>query len=138
MERYDFIFSYWILAWYLLYYFNIIDTYNPTFALIIALLQNILIILLMVYYNTKLYYIILFIIVVILIKCIPLYTIKNKNIAKKDILTTFILFTIYLFWILLNNVDILYEYNKINNLILHNKNTLPLMVLLDKLFTNLK
>jgi hypothetical protein len=66
-----------------------------------------------------------------------LYTIKNKNIAKKDIITTFILFIIYLFWIVLNNVNILYEYNIMNDLILHNKNRLPLMILLDKLFTNL-
>ena len=66
-----------------------------------------------------------------------MYTIKNKNIAKKDIITTFILFIIYLFWIVLNNVNILYEYNIMNDLILHNKNRLPLMILLDKLFTNL-
>ena len=85
MERIDFIFSYWIFAWYLLYIFKIVDAYNPKFAIIAGLIENLCILLMMIYYNTKIKLVILFVIMMIILKIIPIYTIWNKNIQSKDI-----------------------------------------------------
>ena len=95
MERLDFIFSYWVYAWYLLFWFKIIDTYNPKFAIIVGIVENLAILVLMFYYHTKIRFRILFVIMMIIAKIIPIYTIWNEKITSKDIIATFILFIIY-------------------------------------------
>ena len=54
--RPDLIFSYWIIAWFLLYYFTSYIHYSPKFLLIIALLFNSGVFLTMVYNKMNLYY----------------------------------------------------------------------------------
>jgi hypothetical protein len=133
MEKPYFIFSYWIFTWYLLYFFNITD-YNPKFAIIISIIENICILLLMIYYNTKLKIIILFTIMIIILKIIPIYTIWDKKIIwKKDIKSTIILFIIYLFFLIINKKSINDFIKNTKNLILHNKSTLPGMIIIEKI-----
>ena len=48
-NRFDFVFSYWIFAWYILYICNIVK-YNPKWALTIGLVENIGILFLMFFY----------------------------------------------------------------------------------------
>ena len=69
----------------------------------------------------------------ILLKILPLYSLYNTKIYWKDIIATVILFIIYLFWIFLNNKSISDFTQGTKNLIIHNKNTLPGMMLLEKL-----
>ena len=96
MLRADYIFSYWIFTWFLLYYFKLIN-YNPFFAIIIGLIFNTLQLLGYLYYkNYKKS--ILFIIGNFFIKIIPFYLIKNKTIKKKDILFTIFLFVIFVIY----------------------------------------
>ena len=134
MERPDFVFSYWIFTWYLLYIFGIIKTYNPKFAIILGIIENACMLFLLFYYNTKFHLILLFIIVVTLQKIIPIYTIWNDKIQNKDIIATFILFIIYLFWYRINNKKFSNIIKPIKDLILHNKNTFPGMVIFQKIF----
>ena len=131
MERIDFIFSYWIFAWYLLYYFRIV-TYNPKFAIIIGIIENVCILLLMFYYKTNAKLIILFIIMLFLLKIIPIYTIRNEKINNKDIILTIILFIIYLCWRVINHKSIVNFSQEMKQLIIYNKNTLPGMTILAK------
>ena len=132
MERPDFIFSYWIFAWYLLYLLGIV-TYNPKFAILIGIVENICIILLMFYYNTKIRLVLLFIIMMILLKLIPIYTIWHSKINKKDIILTIILFIIYICWSIINNKSITSFSQKTKQLVVYNKNTLPGMIFLEKI-----
>ena len=133
MEKIYFIFSYWIFIWYLLYYFKIINIYNPKFAIIIGIIENSIIIILMLYYRTKIKLVLLFIIMMIILKIIPLYTIRNDKINYKDIFFTFILFIIYLLIMYLNGKNINSFVKQSKDLIIHNKNTLPGMFLLEKI-----
>jgi hypothetical protein len=133
MEKFYFIFSYWIFLWYLLYYFQFIQQYNPKFAIFLGLIQNFIILVLMIFYNTNSRLIFYFIIMVIILKIIPYYTIRNTKIYYRDIVATIILFIIYLCFMIFNDKNIYDFIKNTKNLILYNKNTLPGMVLLVKL-----
>jgi hypothetical protein len=133
MVRPNFIFSYWIFAWYLLYFFGFFKLYNPKFAIILGIAENLIMLFLMFYYNTKYNLILLFIILFTILKIIPIYTIWNDKIHNKDIIATFVLFIIYLFWCRMNNNKISNFIKTTKDLILHNKNTFPGMVIFQKI-----
>jgi hypothetical protein len=87
----------------------------------------------MFYYNTKSRLISLFLIMVFLLKIIPLYIIWNTKISINDIYFTGFVFIIYLLWMFINKQS---TYDFINNskkLIIYNKNTLPGMIMLEKM-----
>ena len=65
--RVDFIFSYWIFAWYLCYVFKWTH-YNPKLALLMGLIENGIILVMMIYYNTPLLY---FLLTNMILKAIP-------------------------------------------------------------------
>jgi hypothetical protein len=132
MVRIDFIFSYWIFFWYLLYLTGLVK-YNPKFAILCGLFENLFIILLMIYYKTKARLLFLFFIMFVLLKVIPLYSIWATKINWNDIKFTFILFAIYLFWTFYNKKTFSDFQLQTYKLIFHNKNTLPGMIFLDKM-----
>jgi|TARA_B110000261_G_C12731071_1_gene216487 hypothetical protein len=106
MVRVDYIFSYWILFWYILFILKIIN-YNPKFILIIAIIQNSLGLLYKLLYEPILNSFILAIII-LFTKIIPLYSIVNTKIKNKDIYFAILLFIFYNFWIYINETN-LYE-----------------------------
>jgi len=132
LTRPDYIFSYWIFIWYLLYIVGV-KTYNPKFAIIIGTIENLCTVLLMLYYNTRTKLIILFIVMMTILKLIPLITLWTTKIYSKDIIATGILFIIYLGWILINKKTMFDFTCQTYDLVIHNKNTLPGMTLLTKL-----
>lgn len=133
MIRPDLIFSYWIYVWYILYIFKVLK-YNPKLAIIFGMIENLIMFILMCIYNTKKILVVLFIIMFILLKLIPLYTIWNDKIQfNDDIKNTSLLFIIYLLWIHLNQLTITDALTNAKNLILHNKNTMPGMTILQKI-----
>lgn len=132
MVRIDFIFSYWIFFWYLLYLTGFVK-YNPKFAILCGLFENLFIMFLMIYYKTKARLLFLFFIMFVLLKVIPLYSIWATKIYWNDIKFTFILFAIYLFWMFLNKKTFSDFHMQTYKLIFHNKNTLPGMTFLDKM-----
>jgi len=132
MLRIDFILSYWIFFWYLLYIFNW-TTYSPKLALILGTIENLIILAFMFVYKTRLRFIVLFSIMVFLIKILPLYFIWNKKIQKQDIFATVGIFVIYGLWTQINGKNPTEFLDKTKNLVLHNKNTLPGMMVLDRI-----
>jgi hypothetical protein len=132
MLRIDFILSYWIFFWYLLYVFNW-TPYSPKFALILGTIENLIILAFMFVYNTRPRFIVLFAIMVFLIKILPLYFIWNKKIQKQDIFATVGLFVIYGLWTQINGKNPTEFLDKTKDLVLHNKNTLPGMMVLDRI-----
>lgn len=133
MIRPDLIFSYWLYLWYILYIFKVLK-YNPKLAIIFGMIENLIMFILMCIYNTKKILVVLFIIMFIILKLIPLYTIWNDKIQfNDDIKNTSLLFIIYLLWIHLNQLTITDALTNAKNLILHNKNTMPGMTILQKI-----
>ena len=130
--RFDYLFSYWIFVWYLLYFFRFTN-YNPKFVLICAIIENIFFLFFTIYYKTYLSVIILFLLGMFIIKIIPLYLIWNTNIKWRDIVFTFILLFIYLIWLYINNVSIYYVLNELKQVIL-NKKKFPSIELLLKIY----
>lgn len=132
--RIDYIFSYWIFFWYLLYIFGIVTSYNPKFAIFCGLIENFVLLLSMLYFGTKKKLVFLFLIMSVLLKIIPLISIWNTKMNITDIYATAILFGIYLFYVLWINKKTLHDFTEqTKNLILHNKNTLPGMMFLSRL-----
>lgn len=96
--RPDLIFSYWIIAWFLLYYFTSYIEYSPKFLLIIGLLFNSGVFLTMVYNKMNLYYLFTFFVAIFLLKLIPIYLLREENIEKRDVDASFVLFSIFLIY----------------------------------------
>jgi len=102
MLRPDLLFSYWIFVWYIFYMFKF-KLANPKFALIIALLEGIGTFTAMLIFNTNIQVIMMFLIVTSIIKIIPVYTLLNTTITKRDIKVSVVLGLIYSFWLLIVN-----------------------------------
>jgi hypothetical protein len=97
--RPDYLFSYWVFAWYILYITGIL-THNPKFAILVALLENIVVLVSMLYLRVnpkKIYY---FFIMILLVKGIPLWTLRKTTITKRDVAATIGLLLMYVGWII--------------------------------------
>ena len=129
--RIDFVFSYWIFAWYLLFIFKY-TKYSPKLALIIALFHNTLVLILMIYYKVNLFQIIFFCFLNLFIKIIPLWTLRNNK--SYDIKATLTLVIIYMIWLYINNTNVIIVYNKQINNIKNNKPVGPVTEFINKLF----
>ena len=70
-----------------------------------------------------------------LLKIIPLYTVWNTTIYKKDIIASIVLFTIYLFWyFIVNKQTLAYAIKLKHDFIFKNKTNTPGIVMLNNLF----
>jgi hypothetical protein len=130
--RIDLIFSYWILAWYLAYMAKL-TPYNPKWALMLGIAENILQTIVLVLYNASLSSILLFLLINLAIKGIPLYTIYNTKSTTKDVYALALLFAIYIQWVHVNGETVISYYQKIFDSILHEKNETPTMYLVSKI-----
>ena len=128
MLRIDFIFSYWLFVWYLLYMARI-TIYSPKFGLIIALIEGVI-----SYMLLKTSSKILFAIVIICIKILPLITLWREPIRQKDIWALFVLVVIYNIWLGVHGMTMLGVYKKIQVLLDKNTTQLPFMYILSKIF----
>lgn len=117
MINFTFIFSYWILFWFILYYNKIIK-FNPLFILYLAFIHN------FYFAITTLKGLILYkyLFMIFIIKIIPIYLIYNNKIHIDDIIFSIILFLCYNLYLYINNTDINNIYNQINDSIINNKN----------------
>jgi hypothetical protein len=130
--RLDFVFSYWIFAWYLAYMAKL-TPYNPKLALILGLIENILMAILFLLNGDTLSSMYPAILINIVIKVIPLFTVYKITIVPKDIYATIGLFAIYLLWLQLNGKSIIGLFKKTLDSILHNKNETPAMCIISKI-----
>jgi hypothetical protein len=135
MNRIDLIFSYWIFAWFIVYYFFGYKYYNPLLLLVIGFIVNIIMLINFII-NHNYYKAILFSIVNFIIKALPIYLLRKTKIHTKDIefsVVFALLFLIYAMMITDNLikeiVNINYSSKEINT---------PGIYALDRLFTSIK
>jgi len=132
LQRIDFIFSYWIFSWYLLYITNIIE-YSPKFVFLLGIIENIILLFFITQNGSTIETIIKFILINIIIKIVPYYTIINDKIKDKDILVSSLIFIIYNIWLYINNTTIVNIYYKIYNSLINNKENTPGMMMIKYL-----
>jgi hypothetical protein len=130
--RVDFILSYWIFTWYILYIINIVS-YSPKLIIILGIFENLITLIIMILYGSNFKTIIYFIIINIIIKGIPFYTIRNDKIKLRDIYSTIILILIYLLWVKINGESVIKYYKKILDSLIHNKNDTIGIAILTKI-----
>ena len=102
--RIDYVFSYWIFAWFLLFFFGL-TKFSPFFILLLGVIQNTIGYFIEVRGRTIVNQLI-FIIGNFFIKLAPvLYFIirKQAHISIIDIIVTFIVFMVYTIWMMINN-----------------------------------
>ena len=129
--RFDFLFSYWVFIWYILYKIKI-TSYNPKLALLFVLFVNIIIMFVMIYYLINIINIIIHCIIpIIFIKIIPLITLKNNN--KYEIYPLIFLFIFYNLWLYINNISLYKILNIQYNNIINNNPIGPLGSYINKL-----
>lgn len=117
-------FSYWIFAWFILYYFKIIP-YSPKIWFILAIIENLCLLFLMFYYKNDWILIITFILINFTIKLYPLWLLRKEPIKLNDIIFGSLLFLIFLFWISINNTNLIKILTHILNGIKENKPVTP-------------
>lgn len=102
--RFDFVFSYWIFAWYILFALRL-TTYSPKVFLILSVFFNVLVFLLMIYYKNAFVYILLFIVANFIIKVIPILLIHHIKIKPRDYYAGAGLFIVYNIWLFINGTS---------------------------------
>jgi hypothetical protein len=112
--RSDYIFSYWIFLWFILYLLKIVP-YNPKIIIILGIIEILFTLIYLIVKNASLRKITKFLIINIIIKFIPLLLIYKDQIEKKDIYATVILVLIYLIWMYINDINVIKVYKKLIN-----------------------
>jgi hypothetical protein len=133
-SQFDLTYSYWIFAWFLLFYFGY-TTYNPNIWLIIASIENLSALLIGIYNNQPLLRTVMFIVINFFIKVVPIYLLWNTPYRLEDFIAGIHLLLIYLLWCLirLGSINNMIQYAKnIYNANLHNKPSTPLITFLAK------
>jgi len=110
----DFILSYWIFAWFVLYYIGIIQT-PPLLLLWIGLTANLGELIYLIYLKVAFYNLSKFIIINTCLKIIPLFLIGNQKITLYEIKASVVFVLTYLIWIVVNGVSILDYYKQFLN-----------------------
>jgi hypothetical protein len=98
--RFDFVASYWLFTWWVLYYFGVLP-FNPKLFLILGTLENALGIFILPKEKLPFYIVINF-----FIKVLPLILVWNTVTTKRDIAFGVILGLVYLTWLKLNQEDV--------------------------------
>jgi hypothetical protein len=133
--RIDLVFSYWVYAWFLLYFFQW-TKYLPKFALLIGLIDNLVMLLLMILFGTSMSTIITFVIINTIIKIIPLYYLRKERITIKDIYFTCVLFLLFVIWIHINKQTLVGNLKLVHDSLLYSENKTPFMNILSKIKKN--
>ena len=123
-SRFDFAFSYWILAWFIFYYYKLVP-YNPKIWFIMAIIENLGLLFLMFFYKNSWVLIITYIIINSIIKLYPLWLIKDTPFKDIDFIFGGLLFCVYLFWLTINHGGVVEILTTIINKIKHNKPATP-------------
>jgi hypothetical protein len=135
--RLDFIFSYWIFVWYILYFLKFVK-YSPKFALYVAMIDNMILLSILIYKKSSIYDIAKFLAINTFIKYLPIYTLLDEKIKRRDIIATIILFLIYLIYVYVNNNNIYEIYNKIIKGYTEDEYKTPISAFYDSIFNKLK
>jgi hypothetical protein len=135
--RLDFIFSYWILIWYLAYVIKFTNI-SPKFALMFGVAENIAMFSYIAYVGTPISILMRFGFANLIIKIIPLYLLRGEPIRRVDVIMTLLIFGLYNAWLYVNGETFSRVVAQITDSLVHNKNETPFMKLLDNVERKMK
>ena len=135
MKRIDLIFSYWIFAWFIAYYFFGYKYYNPLLLLVIGFIVNIIMLINFII-NNNYYKAILFSIVNFIIKALPIYLLRKTKIHSKDIYFSLVFALVFLIYTMMITDNLIKEIVNINYS--SKEINTPGIYSLDRLFTSIK
>lgn len=98
MIRADYIFTFWVLFWYIFYLPGYI-TASPKLAFYVLLTVNLIVLLSMVFQQAKTRPILYFILIILATNLLPLVTLDG-DIQKRDIMATAGLFVMFIGWLI--------------------------------------
>ena len=98
-QRFDFVFSYWMFAWYLAYMIGLVP-FNPFLFMILGGVVNIAELVLVKIKDPKMFFI-----VNLFIKILPIVSLIRTPTKLVDIQAGFVFFFMYLGWMALNRQD---------------------------------
>ena len=142
--RPDFLFSYWIFVWFLIYFSidavhgtipKFVKTYaSPLFALVIALLFNIYELAYIMYVRPEIYTFIVYCVMMFSIKIFPIYLIISR--ARKinivyDILAFVVIIAAYILYIYANGENVINIYNETEKSLVKGEKRTPLFVFIE-------
>jgi hypothetical protein len=133
-SRFDFVFSYWIFAWYIFYALGV-TAYSPKAFLILSVSINILILLSMIYYKNSLIFIALFVIANFIIKIIPILLMRDVSIKPRDYCAGTGLFVIYNLWLNINGTSFTKIMTNQYDAIVKNEARTPFMYYVANIFS---
>ena len=105
--------------------------YNPKFAIMIGILENIVLLIFMSFNGANRRTIGYFVLINTLMKLLPFYLLRHEKIRIGDIQATFGLFVIYVGWIFLNNQSLPENYKLVYVSLTQNKDTMPFLALVS-------
>lgn len=144
--RFDFLFSYWIIIWFLVFYFIPVNTtgaiskwirsnMNPALAFRIAVAENIIVLGWLVIQSLEIWTFVKYMVMMTTLKIIPLYLLRKEKIHWVHDSLVFVLFfglyNAYLWW---NDTNIYEIYERTFVSIKEGKNQTPMFMFLQQWF----
>jgi len=114
-------------------YVNNITAYSPKFAFIVGIIENIFLLTFMIYMGINKTKIVHFVMINTIIKVLPLIYLKKEQIMIKDIYFTIVLFIMFIFWLQINNQNVVDNTKIIFDSYFDNTKKSPSMLLFDYL-----
>lgn len=138
MIRIDYLFSYWILFWFIIYSISnnvpsLPRIANPKLALYLGLIENVISLFYIGLINAKWSIVLKYILMIILVKVIPIYLIKEPIHFRKDVFVFILVFAFYNFYLWINQETIYTVYDKIMRSITNEDNNTVLFYLFHQL-----
>lgn len=130
--RFDFVFSYWIFFWYIVYELKL-TSYNPKLAILVGLIQNAFILGIMIYFNNAWLYIFLFCFINLFLKIIPFWRVRRTAYHTRDAYALLIYFMIFLTWIYINDYNLIQYASERYKQLKNNKPIGPFIYFIDTL-----
>ena len=142
--RVDYLFSYWVFFWFLIYFFtqnvqrssiaNMIQKhFNPKLALYFAFIENFATFIYIILIQSKLVIIVKYLLMMLLVKILPIYLIKQKINLWNDSIVFICIFSIYVFYLFMNDETIYSVYERTFTSVKTNQNKTPMFYLFDKI-----
>jgi hypothetical protein len=143
--RFDYLFSYWIVLWFIIYYFisppnskivQFIKTnMNPTIGLWFALLENIITFIFIIRSHFEWWFFFVFIFMMFSIKIFPIYLLRDSKIRViPNVISLCTLFFMYNIYLLANGTNIYAIYDKTIQSFKEGNDQTPLFQLMHQLF----
>ena len=141
--RFDFLFSYWVFLWFIIYYFTYTKSWlgqrftqwgNPKLVLILALLENLATLGWIAVMNGDFLTLVKYTYMILVVKVLPLYLVWGRPIrVPQDIYVFMGVFVIYNVHLWLNDESLITIYRRtITSIVQHDNNT-PLFGLVQYL-----